>query len=179
MKYYFGKLKFELFIDSFYKGDTEYIVDHRLKKALTYKAYRSYQDQVYRCHNEKCWAYKFYGAKGIKVKYKSNEYVNWWMDNYMKNPLKQPSVDRIDSNKDYSFENITLIERSENSKRRIQDKGNPQYTQPIYLLNEKDEPIGLFKSTGEADRIFGFRRDSVRSATKRNGKCYGLKFKYV
>lgn len=66
-----------------------------------------------RCNNKKYQYYKYYGGKGIKANITLKELqILWKRDKGWL--LKKPSIDRIDSNKDYYFENCQFIEHSEN-----------------------------------------------------------------
>jgi hypothetical protein len=66
-----------------------------------------------RCGNPKDKKYKYYGGKGIKIKLDKNELITLWKRDCGEK-LKQPSIDRIDSTKDYEFTNCRFIEMEEN-----------------------------------------------------------------
>jgi hypothetical protein len=73
-----------------------------------------------RCYNASPHNYPFYQGKGIKV---SDEWLNnrekffsWCINNGWKQGL---SLDRIDSNKDYSPNNCQFLTISENTKKRV------------------------------------------------------------
>lgn len=66
-----------------------------------------------RCNNPNHEKYKYYGGNGIQRKITSLELKNLYIrDNA--NELEYPSIDRIDSTKDYTFENCQYIEFDEN-----------------------------------------------------------------
>jgi hypothetical protein len=67
-----------------------------------------------RCNNPKQKDYKNYGEKGIKCLITKEEIQELWFRDKAYN-LKRPSIDRKDSNKDYTFENCRFIELSLNS----------------------------------------------------------------
>lgn len=77
--------------------------------------YGSYVAAKQRCNYKKSRAYKYYGARGIRFDLCFWAVgVLWLRDNAHK--MKKPSLDRIDSNGDYVFNNCRFIELSENSK---------------------------------------------------------------
>jgi len=73
-----------------------------------------------RCYNKKDCKYKYYGGRGIKVLL-SNEEVEFIWNRDKAHLLKDPTIDRIDSNGNYEISNCRFIERSENT--RIANKG--------------------------------------------------------
>ena len=71
-----------------------------------------------RCYNTKAVGYKYYGEKGIKIcdDWLCNKvnFIYWALDNGYENGL---TIDRIDSNKDYTPDNCRWIDGRENSRR--------------------------------------------------------------
>jgi len=69
-----------------------------------------------RCTNHKHQSYKYYGAKGIRVKLTVKEVKKLWFRDkaYL---MEHPSIDREDSNKNYTFDNCRFMELSDNVKR--------------------------------------------------------------
>jgi len=70
-----------------------------------------------RCTNSKHETYKFYGGRGIKCLISSQELQVLWYQAEAYN-MEHPSIDRIDNNDNYTFENCRYIEMKENLKRR-------------------------------------------------------------
>ena len=69
------------------------------------RLYNVWHGMKYRCNNEKCGAYKYYGGRGIKVcdEWKDfPSFYDWAMGNGYKEGL---SIDRIDVNGDYCPDN--------------------------------------------------------------------------
>jgi hypothetical protein len=80
------------------------------------KSDNSYYALRQRCNNKNCFCYIYYGGRGIKASISKEEVRNLWnRDNAEK--MKNPSIDRVDPNKDYTYKNCRFIELSENVKR--------------------------------------------------------------
>lgn len=82
------------------------------------KLSKKFKEMKRRCYNPKNCAYKYYGAKGIRICdewLKDRKSFNLWaIENGYKDGL---TIDRIDSTKDYSPENCQWVTFSENIKR--------------------------------------------------------------
>jgi hypothetical protein len=83
-----------------------------LKRQPWHIAYVNIGQRCTNCDHPK---YKFYGGKGIKRSITSEELkMLYFRDKaYL---MKSPSVDRMNSSKDYAFENCRYIEMDENRK---------------------------------------------------------------
>lgn len=83
------------------------------------KLYHIYYGMKARCYNPKDPKYYLYGGKGIRIcKEWNNDYLcfkKWAYENGYDENIKQLSIDRIDSNKDYEPSNCQWISLSENS----------------------------------------------------------------
>lgn len=115
-----GKTKAtNLFIDG-------YAISSKKAPAPIRKAYKSWVDQRQRCTNKNDPRYKWWGAKGIRQEYTAHEFVIWWLKEWVKRPFwKRPNCSRIDHTKNYTLDNIELLECSENATERIERKGVP------------------------------------------------------
>ena len=82
-----------------------------------------------RCSSKK----RSYGKKGIKNLITPNQIKElWFRDKAWL--LKEPSIDRIDSSQNYTFENCRFIELRKNIALRWRTK----YPTPIYVGREKE-----------------------------------------
>lgn len=74
-----------------------------------------------RCLHIKHYAYKFYGGKGIKFYLEPNEVkLIWERDKaYL---LVKPSIDRIDSKGNYTFDNCRFVELRRNIQKSIKER---------------------------------------------------------
>ena len=69
----------------------------------------------YRCSNPKDISYKWYGGKGIKCLLTRDDIkLIWFRDKAA--AMDRPSIDRIDSAKDYTLDNCRFIELVENCR---------------------------------------------------------------
>lgn len=84
--------------------------------------YSSWTKLKDRCRNKNAHNYKWYGGKGIKVRISREEIAYLWgRDNA--SSLRRPTIDRIDSDKDYCISNCRFIEASENTRRAASKRG--------------------------------------------------------
>jgi hypothetical protein len=74
-----------------------------------------------RCNNKNNPAYKYYGGRGIKCLITESELKElWFRDKAFK--MKLPSIDRIDNNGNYIFNNCKYIERIDNSLKMVENQ---------------------------------------------------------
>lgn len=86
--------------------------------------YKSFSLAKQRCMDPKVNKYKYYGRKGIKFLLSVEDAIFLWnRDNAA--ALKQPSIDRLNSNGDYSLDNCRFIEMLDNIKGREYKKQDP------------------------------------------------------
>lgn len=71
-----------------------------------------------RCNYPKDKKYKYYGGKGIRCFLELKDLIFLW-NRDKANLLKQPSIDRINSIKNYTLDNCQFIEMSENRRKRF------------------------------------------------------------
>ena len=74
-----------------------------------------------RCGDPNDRKYKYYGGRGVKIKLTKGELIAIW-ERDKGWELEKPSIDRIDSAKDYEFSNCQFIEMAENRVKRLYRK---------------------------------------------------------
>ena len=96
--------------------------------------YYVWQAMIQRCTNPNNKKYRIYGGKGITVQESWLTFEGFWKDN---EPLYQKglTIDRKDSSKGYSVENVRWITKSQNSSETTKRKPVTQYR--IALVPEK------------------------------------------
>lgn len=84
------------------------------RRSSTEPWFKTYTKIVQRCSPSNEWS-SYYYDKGIRCQIKSDELkILWFRDKAYE--MKKPSIDRIDSNKNYIFENCRYIEFTENCR---------------------------------------------------------------
>ena len=69
-----------------------------------------------RCNNKNCKDYYRYGKRGIKALITKDEIKELWFRDKAYE-MRRPSIDREDSNKDYTFDNCRYMELAKNIRR--------------------------------------------------------------
>ena len=149
------------------------------------KAYQSWVDQRARCNNPNIDCYKYYGAKGIQVKYSSREFVGWWLEELKSFKGKKPTVSRINHDGHYEFGNIKLEDHFDNCVTDVFERcGAPSggENKPIIIYDYKTmEPLMIAKNGHQASRLTEVARTNVSAIClgrpkKKSGKGYTFRF---
>ena len=159
------------------KHQKEYYNKNKKWFSLNHKKY--YKKFIYkfifynikdRCNNLKNKEYKNYGGRGIKCLITEEEIKTIMeRDNFWK--FKKPSIDRINNDKDYTFENCQFLEFEDN---RIKDR-----CKPILQFNLNKILIKEWKSVLDAQNEYGHTIiDCLRGKTK-TSKGFIWKYKEV
>ena len=128
-----------------------------------------------RCNDITHDHYKYYGGKGIKFYLTSKEgKVLWLRDKaYL---MKNPSIDRKDINKDYTFDNCRFIELGKN----VEERNIRVLSKPILQYDLKGNFIKEWPSQREASRVLNIFQSNIHSAihsVKNVKQTHGFIFK--
>ena len=140
----------------------------RLIKGKTYYTkpwYNSYRCMMSRCYREKDVSYKYYGGRGIEVCEEWHDIQNFekWVE---ENPFsKGMTLDRIDTDADYTPSNCRWATKAEQANNR-RNTVTIEHNGEIHTLSEWAEIIGINESTlknrywrgDRGDRLFEERR---------------------
>ena len=102
------------------------------------KCQRVFYNMKYRCNNPKDRKYRYYGGKGIKC-YITYLQICYLWERDKANKMKQPSIDRVDANKNYTLQNCRFIELKDNRKRIERKVEMPKAEYPISFSLFKEE----------------------------------------
>lgn len=113
---------------------------------------------IRRCTNKNGHNYKYYGGRGIKCLITEEELKKLWFRDkaYL---LKKPSIDRIDNDGHYEYNNCQFIEQNENSK-KANNKITVQYDLNGNFIKE-------WKSGLEASKVLNLSYKAINNALRR------------
>ncbi len=135
------------------------------KNSPHYRAYKSWSDQRQRCGNPNDTRYKWWGAKGIKVEYTSEEFVLWWeQQRKLKPHLKRPNCSRKDHKKNYSLDNIELLECSANSIESWER--SKRNSRPVIAIHRYSGVVQYFDSAVAAHQHTKVAKSAILSQMK-------------
>lgn len=162
--------------------------EKKCSKKVT-RAYRCFQDQVSRCYNTNHESYRYYGGKGIRVRYSSRDFVSWWLHEYKSFKGKRPTISRVNHSKDYCFANIRLEDHSLNcTKILVEMEGRPWITakcKSVALIDIKTKQvIKTFLHSQLAADALGLCRENIQVQCKHPrsrvwGQKTGFYFRYL
>jgi len=140
-------------------------------------AYVSYREQRTRCYNKKREKYKYYGEKGIEVKYSSGEFIGWWLEEIKSFKGKDPTISRIDHSKNYEFGNIKIESRSDNTIERNK-RILPFHKAKKVMAKSKAESL-LFLSVNSCSVYFGVLPITMSNIIKNKSELNGYTFNFT
>lgn len=153
------------------------------KNTLEYKASKIYTAQLQRCNNPNTRGWKWYGLRGIKVVYSRDQFVRWFIKEIKKRKLISPNVSRIDHSKNYSFDNIEMIERFKNIQERNNRVGLPNPGKPVDIYEYwTGRLLATAVSTHAAEMLTGIGQDVIwacinKGKTRKQSKDFIFKYK--
>lgn len=117
-----------------------------------------------RCCNLNCKTYQWYGGQGIKCLITVDEIKKLWFRDkaYL---MKKPTIDRIDNNGNYTYENCRFIEMDIN---RIKDRNKP-----ILQYDLNGNFIREWRSQTDASKILNISDSTINQVLKGKRKTAG------
>ena len=127
-----------------------------------------------RCNNPNFTFYQYYGGKGILCLITEEELKKlWFRDKAWL--MKKPSIDRKNSNKNYTFKNCRFIEKSTNSARVDQ-------TSKLKLIKQCDldgKFIKLWRGIVYVEKTLGFNHSDISAVCHKKQKtAHGFIWKF-
>jgi|SRR5574343_202528 len=104
---------------------------HKTTHGMSYtRFYKSWKNMKYRCDNPNIPGYENYGGRGITYDPKWKYFENFFKDMYFKYlyaikqlKINQPSIERINVNGNYNFENCIFINKPDQNKNTTRTNG--------------------------------------------------------
>jgi len=159
----------------------DYIKNHKKERSIYNKKYSKFKSATFpernilsgiqqRCTNPKNKRYNVYGERGIQCLITEEEIKQLMVrDNYW--GFVKPSIDRIDNDGNYAFDNCQFLEFDENSAK---DK-----RKPILQFDLNNNFIKEFISTKDAERQTGLSHKQIgRVALGQRKTAYGYIWRY-
>lgn len=129
---------------------------------------KHYDHAKQRCTNPNHDRYSSYGAKGIKFDLTLQEVKELYIrDNAFE--MKQPSIDRINTYGDYTFDNCRFIEFEVNNKRRKRQTGR----RSILQFDKKERFIKEYVGVSQASRETLINKSNISQALSGKQKTAG------
>ncbi len=104
--------------------------------------------------------------------YSAREFVSWWLGELKGFIGEDPTCGRIDHSRGYSWDNICLQSRSENSRecavrlKKGTKENKVKNEKPIVVYAKNGDELFRFKSQHEAAKHFGVQPSSITVAVK-------------
>jgi hypothetical protein len=126
-----------------------------------------------RCADKNCKDYKDYGARNIKCLLSKEEIKElWYRDKACL--MEQPTIDRIDNDGNYTFDNCQFLENRDNTIKR-----NKNYGKAIIQYSLDDNFIKEWESGAKASRALKISKGNISAAlVGRYKQANGFKWRF-
>ncbi len=97
----------------------------------------------------------------LGTEYSAREFVSWWLHNLKKKKWIDPTTGRLDHSRGYSFDNIEMQERSDNTKEMCARTGNLGGVKRRKVLVVCEEFVRIYPSTRSVTRDLNIYQSRV------------------
>lgn len=156
----------------------KYYQEHKAHESFTHKLYMQnnpwlshYYDAKRRCTKKNRKDYPRYGGRGIQFLLSVAEIKELWFRDKASD-LKQPSIDRLDSNGHYEFSNCRFIEKIKNSALNGHRRQIRQSTLSGKFVKDWPSIIAI-------KRALGFNESNLSLALKNNRPANGYLWEII
>lgn len=133
------------------------------------RVYTMWYNQNAACNDPKNVGYKHYGAKGVKINYTSNEFLEWCRKNVNDTRSKNFFVRRKDKTKDFTLDNLHVVYKRTMENIPPNDMG--------YKVNAIDNNgnIKTFSSMKKCQRFLNCSSNKLKYAIKNKNTVNGYR----
>ena len=152
------------------------VTEHKRRYAKVYmkKYYDIPWNRTFHTIKQRCKINPKYVSRGIKCLITCEEIKElWFRDKGWL--LERPSIDRINNDGNYTFDNCRFIELSENIKRSIKER--PWRCRPVAKCDDNGKIVETFSSFKETSKQTGICYGTIENAIRMGCKSHGYYWK--
>lgn len=163
------------YLQKYYQNNKERLSKINVESNRRYRKNNPWMESYYkinqRCNNKKCKDYPRYGGRGIRSLLTKEEIEEIWFRDKAYN-MEKPSIDRIDNDGHYEYNNCQFLENSDNSRKNKIGQKVGQYTLEGKLIKIWDYQL-------EISKTLNYSQPHLSRAINNNRTAYGYKWEYI